>query len=463
MSAVDADPQPAPRQRRSLGTNYWKLFTSSTLTNLGDGLMAVAVVWLASSLTRDALVIALVGLASRVPWLLFSLPAGVIADRFDRRRLIVAMDLSRVVVIALFAIPVALLQSDLPTPEELAVGAAPPDSATLLLWALALAALLLGFAEVVRDNAAQTLMPSVVPRNQLERANGRLWGAEMTMNNFVGPPLGGVIIAAALVLPFVINAGLLAVGAALIFALTGTFLPKGQQNTGRISWRTELTEGFGWLWRHRLLRTLALLLGALNFLSAVSGVIMILYVQEILGLFEGWQFGLLITGMAAGAVLASFAGGRVAEWLPPGTILIASIIAMGLTSLVIGLTSHAIVAWLAMAVGGAFGVLWNVVTVSLRQRIIPDHLLGRVNSVYRFFGWGTISIGTLVGGVIVTVVEPWWDREWALRSPFLLAGGLTLALLLVAVTRVTTAQIRAAQDAAEAGETPTPAPSAEDH
>ena len=319
-------------------------------------------------------------------------------------------------------------------------------------WAvLALpAALLLGFAEVVRDNSAQTLMASIVDKSQLERANGRLWGAETAMNNFVGPPLGGVIIAVGLALPFFLNAGLLAVGAALIFGLTGSFLPKGTRSAGKIRWREEMGEGFGWLWRHRLLRTLALMLGAMNLLSAVAFIVMVLFVQEVLGLYEGWQFGVVITGAAVGAVLGSMVVERITQRLSAGTSLLVAIVGMGLTNIAIGLTSWAVVVWCSLLVGGVFIVMWNVITVSLRQRIIPDHLLGRVNSVYRFFGWGTISLGTLFGGVLVSVVEPFLGREWALRTPFLLAGVVGVLLVLVALPRLSTAKIEAAQAAAEA-------------
>lgn len=433
-----------------LGANYWKLFTASTMTNLGDGLMMVAVVWLASAITRDPTLIAVVGLASRLPWLLFSLPAGVITDRYDRRLLVAWMDVLRVAVIGGFAVVVLLHQNGLPTPEELASGTAPaPDNAGLLLGLLALASFLIGFAEVIRDNAAQTLMASVVDKVHLEKANGRLWGAETAMNQFVGPPLGGVIVAIALAIPFFINAGLLAVGAALIFALTGTFRPKGQTTSGRIRWRAEMGEGFRWLWRHQLLRTLALMLGAMNMMSSLAFVLMVLFAQEVLGLFEGWQFGAITTGLAVGAVVGSLFADRIARRLSVGTSLLVSISGMGVGFVVIGLTSWASVVWLTGVVSGVFIVLWNVITVSLRQRIIPDHLLGRVNSVYRFFGWGTISLGTLLGGVLVSLGEPLLGREWALRMPFLVAGVVHLALLLIALPRLTTPAIEAAQRAAE--------------
>ena len=125
-----------------------------------------------------------------------------------------------------------------------------------------------------------------------------------------------------------------------------------------------------------------------------------------------------------------------------------------MTFTVIGLTSSPVVVWLAGVLSGVAIVLWNVITVSLRQRIIPDQLLGRVNSVYRFFGWGTISLGTLLGGVLVSAGEPFLGREWALRMPFLLAGAAYVVLLLLALPRLTTAKIEAAQAAAEGAAAP---------
>lgn len=438
--------------KRPLGANYRKLFTSAVAANFGDGLMSVALIWLASAVTRDPIAIAVVGVASKLPWLVFSLPAGVISDRFDRRRLVAWMDVCRVVVIAGLGLLVLRYQDGLPTPEALAAGAPEPASAPIMVTALIVASLLLGCAEVLRDNTAQTLMPAVVHKDQLEKANGRLWGAETTVNNFVGPPLGGVLIAIGLALPFLINAGLLAVSAALVFALAGTFTPggAGAEARGRIDWKGEISEGFTWLWNHRLIRTLAILLGLLNMLSNIAFITSVLYVQEVLGLYEGWQFGLVTTGFAAGAVIGSLTAERVTAKLSPGTSLVVSIVGMGGATLLMGLLPWAVAFWLCGVAAGVFVVLWNVITVSLRQRLIPDRLLGRVNSVYRFFGWGTISLGALLGGALVTWGEVLLAREWALRSVYLISGVLTLALVGYAARRVGTAQIRAAEAAAEA-------------
>lgn len=448
MSADTAPP------RAPLGSNYRKLFAASVLSNLGDGLMLVAVVWLASALTRDAVTIAVVGLLSRLPWLVFSLPAGVIADRFDRRRLVAVMDVTRLGIVAAFAALVAVGGGDLPTPQAVAGGASPPDHAPVLLAALCVVSLLLGFAEVVRDNAAQTLMPSIVQPERLETANGRLWGAETAMNNFVGPPLAGLLIGVAVALPFVVNAGLLAVSAALIFGLAGTFSSEHAGGRHQIEWRAEIADGFRWLWNHQLLRSLALLLGVMNLLSSVAFVVVVLYAQEILGLFEGWQFGLVLTGTATGSVVGAFVADRISARLGTSNALLVSIVGMGISTAAIGMVSDAALFWLAGAAGGVMIVLWNVITVSLRQRIIPNQLLGRVNSVYRFFGWGTISLGTLLGGVLVSIGEPIVGREWALRTPFLLAGAAHVGVFAYARRRISRTAIADATTAASANVTP---------
>ena len=440
-------------ERRPLGANYRKLFASATAANLGDGLMSVALVWLASAVTRDAMLIALVGVAGRIPWLVFSLPAGVISDRFDRRKLVASMDVCRFVVVAGLGLLVLRYQTQLPTPEQLAAGAPEPSSGPLLVTALCVASVLLGCAEVLRDNTAQTLMPAVVERDQLEKANGRMWASETTMNSFVGPALGGVLITVALAVPFLLNAGLLAVSAALVFALAGSFAAQGAERAGgrtRIDWKGEIAEGFGWLWNHRLIRTLAILLGVLNLLSNLAFATSVLFVQEVLGLFEGWQFALVTTGFAVGAVIGSLLAERISKRLSPGTALLVSIVGMGVGLLLMALVPWAPAFWVCGVAEGVFVVLWNVITVSLRQRLIPDRLLGRVNSVYRFFGWGTIAIGTALGGVLVGLGENVVSRDWALRGVFVLAGLGHLALLGYARREANSETIAAAEAAATA-------------
>lgn len=438
----------------SLGANYWKLFAASATSNFGDGMALVAYPWLASAVTRNPLHIALITLATRLPWLLFSLPAGVITDRVDRRKLIVTMDVVRFGVTLAVAFIVLGAQAQLSSPTEIADGTGSvPENQTMLLATLYTSALLLGFAEVLRDNSAQTLMPSLVAKDQLEKANGRMWGAEVTMNSFVGIPLAGLLIGVALSLPFFIDAGTFAVAAALVFMLSGQYTARGKAISGRVQWRAEMGEGFRWLWHHSLLRSLAVALGVLNAMGAMVMATFVLFAQEVLQL-EASSFGILMTGIAVGAVIGSLLAARISSKLGPGPALFATIIVSAVTAVAIGLATSAIVVWAMMAIQGVVIVVWNVITVSLRQTIIPDHLLGRVNSVYRFFGWGMMPLGSLLGGVLVTVSELAWDRELALRAPFLFGAAVYLLLFLYARTRLTTARVEAAKAAADSSAGP---------
>lgn len=434
---------------RSLGINYWKLWTASVISNLGDGVSSIAYPWLASAVTRNPVHIAAVAVVTRLPWLLFSLPAGVITDRVDRKMLVAWMDVFRFVATLGVALMVFASQSGLSAPDEVAAGTAtPPSNAAVLLAVVYVAALLLGTAEVFRDNAAQTLMPSIVDKEHLEVANGRLWGAEMVMGSFVGPPLAGVLLAAAFSLPFFLDAGTFAAAAALVFVIGGRFRPKTEvsdQVRGRF-W-DQLRQGVAWLWGHRLFRPMAISLGVLNATSMMALATFVLFAQEVLGL-DATRFGLLATGLAAGGVLGSFFAHRITAALGQGSSLFASILVMAGSLVVSGLTSSFWVFWAMGLVTAGAGVVWNVITVSLRQTLIPDNLLGRVNSVYRFLGWGMMPVGSMLGGLIVAWLEPVVGRQWALRSPFLVAAAITVALFVYALPRLNTARIDDARAAA---------------
>jgi len=449
-----ANTKPTTRTRK-LGRNYWQLWTASVVSNFGDGLALIAYPWLASTITRSPLHLAGVAIATRLPWALFSLPAGVITDRVDRRKLVGWMDAFRFALTLGVAILIAFGADNFADPAALAEGTARPP--TNQIWWLALlygSALLFGSAEVLRDNAAQTLMPSVVEPEQLERANGRLWGAEMVMNSFVGPPLAGVFIAISLSLPFFIDSATFVVSAVLVLSIAGDFRTEKAKQVfkDKVDWWGEIREGVKWLWGHSLLRPLAIILGIMNAIGMMTIATYVFFVQEVLGLSAS-QFGFLMTAGALGGIAGSFLASKISGRLGSGTSLFAAIVVMTLQQLVIGLTSSAIVVWSAFLVGTFGAVVWNVITVSLRQQIIPDELLGRVNSVYRFFAWGMMPIGSLVGGIIVAVAESTsGNRELALRMPFFVATVAMVGIFIVALPRLNTAKLEAARAAAKTAE-----------
>lgn len=433
---------------KPLGKNYWRLWVAHAVSNLGDGISQVAYPWLASAVTRSPLLIASVAVASRLPWLVFTLPAGVITDRFDRRKIIIAMDITRAFLALLVAVAVTFEVDNLPALDTVGSGI---DLATnwFLYTVLIVTALLFGCAEVLRDNSAQTFLPEVVEADQLESANGKLWSVEFVTNSFVGPPLGSFLIGIFVFLPFYFDTATFFVSAALIATLATIARPvKPQAEKKALNFRAEIKEGFTWLWKHELLRPMAIILGCLNGLGAITAATFILFAQEILDT-SVFIFAILGTAGAIGGTVGGILGPKISAKLGSGPSLYLTLLSAPVITLIIGLTSSWQLFWALTAIGTCFAVLWNVITVSLRQSIIPSHLLGRVNSVYRFFAWGSLPIGTLIGGALVDLVQLTGDREFALRLPYLLVTVAGLLLFFFAAPRLTTAKIESARAAAK--------------
>ena len=434
-------------KKKPLGKNYWRLWVAHGVSNLGDGISQVAYPWLASAVTRSPLLIAAVAVASRLPWLVFTLPAGVITDRFDRRKIIIAMDITRAFLALLVAVAVTFEVDNLPALDTVGSGL---DLATnwFLYTVLIVTALLFGCAEVLRDNSAQTFLPEVVEADQLESANGKLWSVEFVTNSFVGPPLGSFLLGIFVFLPFYFDTATFFVSAALIATLATIARPvKPQAEKKALNFRAEIKEGFTWLWKHELLRPMAIILGCLNGLGAITAATFILFAQEILDT-SVFIFAILGTAGAIGGTVGGILGPKISAKLGSGPSLYLTLLSAPVITLIIGLTSSWQLFWALTAIGTCFAVLWNVITVSLRQSIIPSHLLGRVNSVYRFFAWGSLPIGTLIGGALVDLVQLTGDRELALRLPYLLVTVAGLLLFFFAAPRLTTAKIESARKAA---------------
>ncbi len=429
---------------KPLGASYWKLWTATAISNLGDGVSMVAYPWLASAVTRSPMLIAAAGFASRLPWLVFTLHAGVLTDRFDRRKLIVGMDFIRGILTVFVGTVVFIKRDSLPSLNELTsltnVATNWPLYITLLVTAF-----LFGLAEVLRDNSAQTLMPSVVDQENLETANSRMWSAESLTNSFIGPPLGSLLIGIAIFIPFYFDAASFFIAVALIASLKGSFRPISEGTAReKINFRAEIKEGYAWLWAHPLLRPMAIILGSMNGLGTMVGAVYILFAQEVLHT-SVFTFAILGTAGAVGGTIGGLLAPRVSAKLGSGPSLSLALAAAPIGSLVIGLTSSWQVVWVITVVETFVAVLWNTITVSLRQSIIPSHLLGRVNSVYRFFAWGSIPIGMFVGGGLVAVMTHFVSRQDALRTPYLISFVLGLLLWILAAPRLTSAKIEAAR------------------
>ncbi|MFZ9628031.1 MAG: MFS transporter [Ilumatobacteraceae bacterium] len=434
-----------PRERVRLGWNYRKLYFATALSNVGDGVAGIAYPWLATAITRNPLLIALIAAAQRLPWLFFTLPAGVITDRVDRRRAMVSMDALRGLLTLGVAVAVMGREATLPSPSEVASVQGTRWDVYLVL---VVATLLLGCAEVLRDNCGQTFMPSIVAPEHLERANGRMWSIESVANTFIGPPVGSALLVVAFSLPFFVDATSFFVSAALLALIPGVFrAPRPLGEVPATSWVDDVKEGVRWLRAHRLLWAMAIILGLMNMASNISGAVYVLFAQEVLGVTP-WTLTIMGFGFAIGGIV----GGYVAPWMSrtfgSGTCLAITLGSTAVMQFTVGWMSHWPVVMMIVMLGTLLGSSWNVITVSLRQTIIPGHLMGRVNSVYRFFAWGMIPIGAAIGGVLVLVVDRFASRTTALRSVWWVDGVIHVGLLVAGLRLLTTERLEAARAAA---------------
>lgn len=394
-------------------SNIWKnrnfrwLFAAASLTNLGDGLLAMAVPWLATTLTQNPVIIGLVAAMRELPWLIFALPAGVVTDRFDHRRLLMACDGARLVLVVGLGL--------------LAYFATANAASIVALLALTFA---LGAIEVLRDNTAQSFLPALVAQHQLEQANGLLWGTEQAAGQFIGPPLAGVLIGVALVAPFGVQAALLAGAVAIMMQLAiPRAAPKARQPFG-----PALREGVLWLWCHPILRRLAITLGIYNFIGSVFWAMLVLYGQRVLGLTAA-QYGTLLSAAALGGFVGSLLGPAVLRRLPAGAGLFVGLVGFIGASLVLAFSHSVLAVAVALLVEAFCNMLWNLTTVSYRQRHIPPPLMGRVNAAYRFFGTGPAAFGSVSAGLLVGAAAG-FGPEAALRLPYLMAA-VGAALILI--------------------------------
>ncbi len=380
--------------RPALGRSYRRLLSASVISNLGDGVTLAAMPLLAASLTRDPESVALVTVFTTLPWLLSALISGALADRLDRRLLMGRTDLFRMGAMGALGAIVLAGEETIPL--------------------LCVVAFVLGTAECLFDSTSLAILPMVVERDHLEQANSRLFAAEIVVNEFAGPPLGALLFAAAAAAPFLLDAASFAVAATLVLTMRGSFRPPVRP---RASLRVDIGEGIRWLRGHSLLRTLALALGVMNFLERAILAVFVLYALEVLELSAS-GYGLLLAAGAVGAVVGSLIAPGLSERLGAGRMLVCCMLGFGVTALVPALWANTIAVAISSAISFMFGIAWNVVTVSLRQALVPAHLLGRVASVYRLFGLGTMPIGAAIGGVLADA--------FGLRAPFFLTAGVTL-------------------------------------
>jgi MFS family permease len=373
-----------------LGQNFRWLLASSWTTNLGDGVAIAAGPLLVASLTRNPFLISLSALLRWAPPLIFGLYAGALSDRHNRRRIVMAADGSRALI--LVAVILALAAGRLTAIE-------------------AVAALgLLATAEVFADNTSVTLAPMLVSRDDLVIANARLQTGFITMNQLVGPPIGAALFAAGRAWPFASEAVLVVAGVLLVSRIVLPTADAANTEEGRPSILRDIVEGIRWTAHHAAVRTLVLTILIFNVTFGAAWSVLVLYAQERLGL-GAIGFGLLTTVSAAGGLLGTALYGWITRRVSLGNVMRVGLIIETLTHLGLAITKSP---WLASSIFFVFGAhafIWGTTSVTVRQRAVPSHLQGRVTSVNTIGVFGGLVVGSAIGGVLAShfgVTAPFW-------------------------------------------------------
>ncbi|MEU2791087.1 MFS transporter [Streptomyces sp. NPDC007100] len=390
------------------GGAFGRLWASTAVSALGDGVRLTALPLLAVSLTSDPLLISLVTVANWLPLLLAPL-AGVWADLADRRALLIGVDLVRAAAVLALALTVAAGVVSLPV--------------------VCAVAAVLGLGETVHIVASQSFLPMVVDTSRLAAANGRLHVAQLVFRDSAGQPLGSLAFVAGAGLPFLIDGVSFLLGVVLLCTVprsAGKRGPAAGTGSGAAPrWRTMILDGVRLLRADRLLVTLAVMLGTLNFFMAVTGTLEVLYVVRWLGLPEA-AFGVFLAVGAIGGIAGGLLNARLADRFGTFPAALGGMVLMGLAMLLTGLVRHTAVAAAGFAVMALGAAVYQALTVSFRQATTPPDQLGRLNGVYRLIGTGTIPLGALAGGATAKLVE--------VNVPYVAAGAGVL-LLAVLVTR----------------------------
>ncbi len=411
VASTRATPESATDAR--LGRRFRALWAAAVTSGLGDGLVLVAFPLLAARLTDDARLVSGISAAAALPWLLAGLPAGVLADRLDRRRLMVTIEMLRAATVGALAVSVALGWSSLAV--------------------LYVAVFGLGLGQTVFSAASSAELPRLVSDRELGRANGYLLAAEMASEQTIGPAIGGVLFGLAAAAPFVVDGVSFALAAVLVAIaiphrpVPGRLSPGGSvpgrpvqaAATTKVRWsiRADLRAG----WRHFLADDLLVLLAGfiavLAFCQAMVLSTLVLSALDRFGLTSG-GYGLLLGSASLGSVAGGVAGGRIDRRLGPALTISGAALIAGLGYAVVGFTVDPLVAGFGLALEATAITVGNVSSITLRQRRVPGHLLGRVGNIIRWCIFGVVPLGALTGGVLAERVS--------LRTPFLLAAVIQL-------------------------------------
>jgi MFS family permease len=370
-----------------LGRGFRWLYASSLVTNTGDGFALAAGPLLVASQTRDPLLVSMAVLAQQLPVLLFGVVAGTVADRVDRRRIIIGVNLARAAILGVLATIIA--------------------TGVVSIWLVLATLFVLGTAETFADIGGASILPRLVRREDLGVANARISGGVLLTNQLVAPPIGAFMFAVGMALPFATNAVCFALGAVLVSRVVYATAAEVTDASSDRGWRADIGEGIRWLATHPPMRTLAITIIAFNVTFGAAWSVLVLYAQERLGM-DAVGFGLLTTAMAIGGLVGTSSYGWLERRFSLADIMRVGLLIETATHLVLALTTLPAV---ALVTFGAHAFVWGTTATAVRQRAVPDEILGRVTGVYHVGVMGGLVIGTPIGGLLARafgITAPFW-------------------------------------------------------
>jgi len=399
-----------------MGAGFRWLMSASWVSNIGDGVALAAGPLLVASQTSSAMLVALAAMLQRVPWLVFGLWAGVLADRWDRRRLVIVANLLRTAVVAALCVVIV--------------------TGHVNIGVVLVAMLLMGVAEVFADTTAQTLLPMLVRPADLGIGNARLQAGFLTANQLVGPPLGAALFAAGAAWPFAVQVVTVLLAVWLVSKVVLTPVPpaEGADPATPRKVRHDVVEGLRWIWTSPPVRTLALVILVFNVTWAAPWGILVKYSLDYLHMGPV-GYGLLTTAAAVGGLIGTFSYGSLERRWSLSTLMKVCLTLEVLFHLALALATTG---WAAMAILFVFGVysfVWGTVSNTIRQRATPTRFQGRVGSVYMMCVFGGIVVGNAIGGALA--------ERWGLTAPMwfgFVGAGLTLVLVWRQLAHVAHAQ-----------------------
>lgn len=398
---------------RRLGPDFRWLLASSWTSNLGDGIALAAAPLLIASLTSSPVLVAAGAMMQFLPWLLFGLLAGAVADHHDRRRLVMLANGLRAVIVAVLVVFLVTGQAT--------------------VWMVLATAFLYGTAEVFADSAGSTLLPMLVKPADLGIGNARMQAGYLVANQLAGPPLGAFLFALGSFWPFVLQVLCVALAVLLISRIARTPVPQHPDDS-RGSKGHAIREGLRWLRHNAPVRTLVIIILVFNVTWAAPWGVLVLYATEYLGMGPV-GYGALTTASAVGGIIAVFSFGWLEKHVSFATLMRVCLSLEVLMHLGFALTTSPAVAFALMFGFGLYAFVWSTISTTVRQRLVPMELQGRIASVNMVGVFGGLVIGQFIGGILAQLfgpTAPWW---------FAFGGSaLTLALVWRSISHIAAAK-----------------------